>query len=87
MENIFKNGTAFLCIKDVYYKSGPPEKIGKQSFTKDKLYYISLNCYLVDDNGYQKNYAWFRDNFVPAPENDRVIAKRPFYGKKSVKKD
>jgi len=75
MEEIMKDGQAFLCTENVYYTTGSPEKVGKQSFTKDKLYYATTQAYLIDDNGIFKNYAWYKQFFTPAPEHDKLKVK------------
>ena len=75
MKETLRNGQAFLCIKDVYYTTGSPEKVGKQSFTANKLYYVEREDYLIDDNGIFKNYDWYKENFVASPENDKLKVK------------
>lgn len=71
-----KNGQAFLCKKTVLHTTGDPKKRGTVSFTEGKLYYISQECYLVDDTKITKNYVWFKDNFERSPGDDLVLIKK-----------
>lgn len=74
------NGQAFLCIKDVTYKTGDPSKKGTISFTKGQVYFVDKEHYLLDDRNIHKNYAWFKENFEKSPENDKPMAKKVFTG-------
>jgi hypothetical protein len=84
MEEQLKDGNAFLCIKDVVYKTGDPGKIGKISFTKGKLYYITQGCYLLDNKGYQKNHSWFKNNFKRSAADDKIVVKSKVGVKKTI---
>lgn len=64
MEQLLKDGQAFLCTENVYRRN-------TLCFTANQLYYIDKGCYLVDNTGTHKNYNWFKDKFERSEDNDK----------------